>query len=535
MRVLRSSPAIRRAFYRSALPWLGLASLAGCASSEVVRANGSSCTRNADCDSDHCERDSRVDERICCAVACVPGTICALSGDRCVTCDASVESCVSPRIAGERCTADVDCESGTCLPDPASVNRCCRLACSTRCDENGECLDSAATPSSTARTPLASGGRGAETSSAHSGGAAVVPANGGAMAFPAGGHGGTAALGGAAGAAAESAGAPSASGLGGSSAGGSSSVSGECEEGTVRSCSESGALGACAAGQQRCQNRRWSPCSIAPGSRRCSAAADADCDGRADNQIDNVCQCAVGARRSCAEHPGKDGHGPCKAGTQSCELASDGASSRWGECLGAVAPRAADACDVPGDDANCNGIASEGCAGQLGQPLWSFDNGVQGWGIRLTDPSRLKGGSSLAFAADLGDPRPGALVVTVPFDGPNQKIELNVVAEPAVNVSGHVLRARVRLASGLSSDANAPGGIKLFAKSGNDFVYVSGRWRYFAKAGEWLDVSLDPAAPDLTTGSFNLKDVREVGFELRTFPDTTGVSAAVVDIDSVSF
>ncbi len=99
---------------------------------------------------------------------------------------------------------------------------------------------------------------------------------------------------------------------------------------------------------------------VEPTTRDCSSSKDNDCDGKADNTIDGVCQCSSGAMQACGAHPGKDGVGPCKAGSQSCNVATNKASSSWGACSGSVGPAAADTCAL-GNDNNCNGTANEGC------------------------------------------------------------------------------------------------------------------------------------------------------------------------------
>lgn len=48
--------------------------------------------------------------------------------------------------------------------------------------------------------------------------------------------------------------------------------------------------------------------------------------------------------------------GACKIGERRCN--SDGT---WGQCLGAVEAQPTDACDVPGNDGDCNGVLNEGC------------------------------------------------------------------------------------------------------------------------------------------------------------------------------
>ena len=310
-----------------------------------------------------------------------------------------------------------------------------------------------------------------------------------------------------------------------------------CIEGSESRCGPPGDQGACAFGVSVCEGGKLSECrgAVFPAQRNCGSSADLDCDGRPDDAKDNTCPCVLGKTESCEAHPGFDGKGSCRAGTRTCELASDGKSSRWGVCLGAVAPLANDSCLVAGDDSNCNGTKGDGCASSEVDYLWSFDSGIDGWQIRLTDPERLKAQSSLEFSSSVGDPELGSLLVKMPFDGSNQKIEFNLALNPMLDATGRVFRARVRLADGLSSDSSHPGGIKLFAKAGSDFVYVSGPWRYLPKAGEWLDVVLDPAAPELRTGTFDVKAIREIGFELRTFSDTKQVAPATVHVDSIHY
>src|SRR5690606_11914283 len=72
--------------------------------------------------------------------------------------------------------------------------------------------------------------------------------------------------------------------------------------------------------------------------------------------------------QDCDTHPGKDGNGPCKAGSQTCLLAADNASSYWGSCSGSVGPAGSDNCTADNDN-NCNGIPNEGCSCVNGTPM----------------------------------------------------------------------------------------------------------------------------------------------------------------------
>jgi hypothetical protein len=114
-----------------------------------------------------------------------------------------------------------------------------------------------------------------------------------------------------------------------------------CSVGERRRCR--GALGACAAGEQYCQDDlTWSDCSVQPREDTCVPGDDGDCDGRPNSPSNGGCTCAVDA--SCG--PDTD-VGECARGTSSC---TDGA---YGECVGAIGRQQRD-CSSP-LDADCDG------------------------------------------------------------------------------------------------------------------------------------------------------------------------------------
>jgi hypothetical protein len=142
-----------------------------------------------------------------------------------------------------------------------------------------------------------------------------------------------------------------------------------CVSGATQACGPSADTGICKRGTQTCSSGTWGACvgAVFAAPRDCTSASDNNCDGMPDNTLDAVCICSKGATRPCDEHPGKDGTGSCKAGTQTCVVAADSRTSAWGTCSGGVAPVAADTC-VPNNDGNCNGIPNEGCACVVGAP-----------------------------------------------------------------------------------------------------------------------------------------------------------------------
>ena len=142
-----------------------------------------------------------------------------------------------------------------------------------------------------------------------------------------------------------------------------------CVEGSTQACGPAAAVGICKKGSQTCTGAAWGACvgAVFPVARDCTSTLDNDCDGHPDNTIDAVCVCASGATQACGQHPGQDGHGPCKAGSQTCAVAADKKSSAWGACSGSVGPAPVDGCDPTNDD-NCNTILHEGCTCVNGTP-----------------------------------------------------------------------------------------------------------------------------------------------------------------------
>lgn len=119
--------------------------------------------------------------------------------------------------------------------------------------------------------------------------------------------------------------------------------------------------GICKAGSQTCQTGGWSKCTggTGPAARDCLSSEDNDCSGTPDNTVDpTVCKCQVtGLEVPCNTHPGKDGVGVCKAGSQKCNGTST--STSYGACTGDVGPSAED-CTVSSGDLDCDGIKGNG-------------------------------------------------------------------------------------------------------------------------------------------------------------------------------
>jgi hypothetical protein len=190
-------------------------------------------------------------------------------------------------------------------------------------------------------------------------------------------------------------------------------------------------------------------------------------------------------------------------------------------------------CEPQGaNDLACSTQCTATNAGALS--LYTFDSSIDPWQFYAASPTDLQSGTRLSYDSQNGDVSPGVLEVEAPFTAGNQKVEFQVTFGQGIDLRGRVLKARVRLGGGLSTDRVNPGGIKFFAKAGASYGYASGAWTYL-DSGSWMDVTLVGDAPILVPNGFDASDVRQIGFELRTFTETTQVSKATVYIDSVTY
>jgi hypothetical protein len=128
----------------------------------------------------------------------------------------------------------------------------------------------------------------------------------------------------------------------------------QCLNGATQACGVT-STGVCELGTQTCVNGSFGQCvgEVRPASRDCRSQQDNDCNGSPDNTTDNVCRCAIGATQACQTHPGLDGIGRCRAGSQTCTGRNNNSSSDFNACTGSQGPIARD-CRSPQDN-DCDG------------------------------------------------------------------------------------------------------------------------------------------------------------------------------------
>jgi hypothetical protein len=185
-----------------------------------------------------------------------------------------------------------------------------------------------------------------------------------------------------------------------------------------------------------------------------------------------------------------------------------------------------------------------GASPTSGTCIYTFDTDQEGWALgEWSDPPALATDPGFVLTHDsaAGDPNPGSLQVEVPFSDANQKVQVQVALTPAIDLTGRVLTARVRVDSGLNTVGDYPGGAKVYIKTGTAFLYADGGWfNIDGMAPAWTTVTFDVANPAWvdTAGTLEPDNTAIIGIEL----DTNGTAAAAgtyvpatIHIDSICY
>ena len=206
------------------------------------------------------------------------------------------------------------------------------------------------------------------------------------------------------------------------------------------------------------------------------------------------------------------------------------------------------ATDAPGNDGD---TASEM---STSSGSFTFDDGLEGWDVVFSEPESdtdftvTGGGISIAHSMADGDPDAGALAVTANVAGPNYKIQIATTVN-ATDLRGRVVRAKIRLAAGMTDDPGNPGGAMVFARTCDWSVWVDGGWTNIAVEDGWKELILEADYPayidemdldgDGNYAEYDAGNICEIGILVETGGSELGngytYQTATIYIDSVSF
>lgn len=178
--------------------------------------------------------------------------------------------------------------------------------------------------------------------------------------------------------------------------------------------------------------------------------------------------------------------------------------------------------------------------------LFDFADDIAGFDV--ADPAQTEGELDLSALAELtwdgdeGQPEAGSLRIEAPFGAYEEFVDYQHIFDEPRDLSGLTLFLSLKLASGFSPDHSAPGGIILYAKSGEEWLWGQAPW---ANVGEdavdrWVEHRFYLDFPDTESSieGFDPSAIRAIGFKIHTGGgvDASGPPAsAVFFVDTIGY
>ncbi|MBN2340463.1 MAG: hypothetical protein JXX29_12525 [Deltaproteobacteria bacterium] len=186
---------------------------------------------------------------------------------------------------------------------------------------------------------------------------------------------------------------------------------------------------------------------------------------------------------------------------------------------------------------------------------YTFESGLQGWEQVWFEPDTdLEFGEGVVMEQITTDGDPDAGAVSVTFDplAADYKVQLGVNLEPAVDLTGRTITARVKLVEGFTDDPSTPGGTMMFIKTTNGWIWANGSWYDLNEPGEWKTIAFEVDYPDFENPAVTDTDgtvlyepdhtqVKQIGIHFSTSGTAADEEAGYVYLpttvlfDSVSF
>jgi hypothetical protein len=159
---------------------------------------------------------------------------------------------------------------------------------------------------------------------------------------------------------------------------------------------------------------------------------------------------------------------------------------------------------------------------------WTFDDSRGGFDAYAVTPPVAGGAVITSPNGHPGD----CLYATLGFTGANQEMRVGVMFSSPRTLTRKTLSAEVRLAAGWNDPAHL-GKIRLYLITGaQGDRYAEGPTIDFLISGTWNTVTLDPAAPAVSTGPVDTSLVFGLGVSILS-PDAPPNTTLAVYIDNV--
>ena len=148
-------------------------------------------------------------------------------------------------------------------------------------------------------------------------------------------------------------------------------------------------------------------------------------------------------------------------------------------------------------------------------PNANFDLNTQG--LVATAAAHPDGGATatVTFDSTAGNPTPGSIALTLPFNGYNQGYTVQWDIAPTADLSGKTLHAKVSLDAVDGGTASFPSGyVQLFVQSAG-FKFANGPGKSLT-AGTWTDLTLPVSTPSYMVTGYDPTQIIQVGVQFGT-------------------
>jgi hypothetical protein len=165
-------------------------------------------------------------------------------------------------------------------------------------------------------------------------------------------------------------------------------------------------------------------------------------------------------------------------------------------------------------------------------PGWHFDTTLQGW---IVDYNPQSLANVFAWDGTVGNPNAGSASLYIPFSNNSQEITFDLGVS-SQDMTGKTCSVKIKLDSGLNTNATYPGTANIYLKSGSGWVYGGGPTANLDSTSgptSWITLTLNADAPGGTVNSgYAPSPIMQVGVQINTNSGGAGTFVpAIVHLD----
>jgi hypothetical protein len=167
-------------------------------------------------------------------------------------------------------------------------------------------------------------------------------------------------------------------------------------------------------------------------------------------------------------------------------------------------------------------------------PGFFFDRNLEDFTYGPTTDAALKRNDLLVWDGTDGHLNRGSAKLTLPYTALAQKYSFSMRPAPPMNFKGKFLHVWIRLDVATGAKPNVS--LQFYAQTGPGYTFADGGFFAALPSNKWQEFTLNMDFPQGTKapGTWDPRDVREFGLELKSSEDASFLGPAKVHIDSLT-